>query len=478
LEVRARMSGIPKAANRIESLAMPGEGPTDQSIPALKAASVAFITGTSLLAISILFVLFLAAGQPSWRDASVGLAMLAFLSAAYRRPLPFGPHTHLVLDSAVLLAAALLLPGNLAMVVALAGPLFASVPNRGPWVEPIFNGSQAALQVAAVNALLGPLGWERAEPFADLRFIVAVPVAGALMYAVNTIAIGAMLAIQEGSKIPEVVRRAAGFDRAELTGHAVQLGLALLAVIVADGHPWGLILLALPGIVVFEAFDRHVRLRLQAEAQLTYQAFHDPLTGLANRSHLMRLIESELASPQSTKQVAVFFLDLDGFKQINDAHGHEVGDQVLVEVAGRLRQCVSPSDLVGRLGGDEFIIVSGSRSDAISLWRLAERVLARISEQPVLVAGELVRIGASIGIAVAGSYVTSARELVRDADHALYRAKRSGRGRVAISGPMAHHPESHSDLTEQFDYVASTNAQDLVTMPIGEFDLELALARL
>jgi diguanylate cyclase (GGDEF)-like protein len=470
------MSGTPRAAGRVEPSPVPGDGPTTQPIPALKAASVAFIVGTSLLALSVLFVLFLAAGEPNWRDVSVGLAMLAFLSAAYRRPLPFGPHTHLVLDTAVLLAVALLLPGNLAMVVALAGPVIANLPNRGPWVEPIFNGSQAALQVAAVNALLGPLGWERAEPFADLRFIVAVPVAGALMYAVNTIAIGTMLAIQEGAKIPEVVRRAAGFDRAETTGHLVQWGLALLAVIVADGHPWGLILLALPGVVVFEAFDRHVRLRLRAEAQLTYQAFHDPLTGLANRSHLMQRIESELATPQARKHVAVCFLDLDGFKQVNDAHGHEAGDQVLVEVAYRLRRCVSPSDSVGRLGGDEFIIVSASHSDPISLWRLAERVLACISAEPILVAGEQVRIGSSIGIAVAGSTVTSARELVRDADQALYRAKRSGRGQIAISAPPPYRADSGSQQPEHFAYATAANAQELVTMPIGDSELEPALA--
>ncbi|HEX2049457.1 MAG TPA: EAL domain-containing protein [Actinomycetota bacterium] len=176
---------------------------------------------------------------------------------------------------------------------------------------------------------------------------------------------------------------------------------------------------------------RYAMERKKLEQEIAFQALHDPLTGLANRPLLLEDLASALRrSRRSGQRVALFFVDLDRFKSINDTYGHAAGDLVLSATARRLRDAVRPGDTVARLGGDEFAIVC----DGIPDEAVAATIAARVGEclsQPVTVAGRRFSPRASVGIAL-GSAAVDPDALLRDADAALYRAKELGRGRVEM----------------------------------------------
>ncbi len=168
--------------------------------------------------------------------------------------------------------------------------------------------------------------------------------------------------------------------------------------------------------------SRDVSERRRLEAQLTQQAFSDGLTGLANRSLFRSRVETALKVASAPREVAVLFLDLDGFKAVNDAQGHHVGDELLGVVAKRLSNSVRPDDMVARLGGDEFaILVTGPEAEEGAVWA-AERV-RRALAAPFVLDGRELSLGASTGIAVSDSGDETADQLLRNADLAMYRAK-------------------------------------------------------
>ena len=177
--------------------------------------------------------------------------------------------------------------------------------------------------------------------------------------------------------------------------------------------------------------DLH-ELRLQAET-LAHRALHDSLTGLPNRVLFVDRLEMTLARVERrAAQVAVLFIDLDGFKLVNDRLGHEAGDELLREVARRLSQAVRPSDSVARFGGDEFtVLVEGYASEAQVLM-IAERIRAALDEPFDLAVRGAATIGSSIGIAVASGPGADPEALIREADAAMYRAKRAGGGRQEL----------------------------------------------
>jgi diguanylate cyclase (GGDEF)-like protein/PAS domain S-box-containing protein len=182
---------------------------------------------------------------------------------------------------------------------------------------------------------------------------------------------------------------------------------------------------------------RDVSERLVLEEELTRQAFHDGLTGLANRALFRDRLDHALARrPLSREPLALLLVDLDGFKQINDNFGHDVGDQLLLQVAARFEDVTRPGDTVARFGGDEFaVLVEGGEQFAVGL---AERLLERLS-QPATVADRTLAFGASIGIVVEpGEGEAGREELIRRADIAMYAAKKAGRGRYEVyRGEMA-----------------------------------------
>jgi len=179
--------------------------------------------------------------------------------------------------------------------------------------------------------------------------------------------------------------------------------------------------------------SRDVTERIELQEQLTHQAFHDALTGLANRALFRDRLDHELArAARSDHQIAVFLVDLDGFKQVNDSLGHDAGDELLRVVARRFEEVVRASDTVARFGGDEFALLleDVGEEEAVAL---ARRLLEQLSE-PIPIAGRKIALGSSIGI-VLSSGDASSEELVRDADVAMYAAKDAGRGRFQVFRP-------------------------------------------
>ena len=174
--------------------------------------------------------------------------------------------------------------------------------------------------------------------------------------------------------------------------------------------------------------------RVEAEQASAWQARHDHLTDLPNRVHLHELIDAELRR-RDRGAMSVLFLDADGFKDVNDTLGHDVGDALLRELASRLSSCTRDADTVGRLGGDEFVVLCRN-CDVEGALRLAER-FQRTFDEPFVLGARRIPLTVSIGVATAAADddVTRSTDLVRDADLAMYAAKGAGRNRVRVFHP-------------------------------------------
>jgi diguanylate cyclase (GGDEF)-like protein len=171
--------------------------------------------------------------------------------------------------------------------------------------------------------------------------------------------------------------------------------------------------------------------------QLRFQAYHDPLTGLANRSLFVERVTERLVASSGTRMPSVLFLDLDDFKMVNDTLGHAAGDRLLIDVAERVRSVLRSEDLAARLGGDEFAILLDDTPDLGMSIVVAERIVDSL-HSVFLVAGSEVQVGGSIGIAAARTGTERADELLRNADVAMYTAKALGKNRVATFEPTMH----------------------------------------
>ncbi|MCP5358210.1 MAG: EAL domain-containing protein [Pseudomonadales bacterium] len=162
-------------------------------------------------------------------------------------------------------------------------------------------------------------------------------------------------------------------------------------------------------------------------AQMEQLAFYDPLTGLENRRLFKDRLEQSIRQVRRNKSIiALLFLDLDGFKNINDTLGHEAGDELLIVVAKRLKDCVREEDIVARLGGDEFTVILANLRDNEAAAKVAGKIIKAL-QVPIALSGEEVSISGSIGITVAPEDSMDANELMRNADMAMYRAKALGR---------------------------------------------------
>lgn len=169
-----------------------------------------------------------------------------------------------------------------------------------------------------------------------------------------------------------------------------------------------------------------------AQSKLRELATHDYLTGLPNRILLHDRIDQALARfARHGQPVALMYLDLDGFKPVNDEHGHHFGDAVLIEIADRIHAVVRETDTAARIGGDEFAVVIEGIGDIEALGALAQRLIDAISV-PIECEGRVMAVGASIGLVVAGEHCAGPDALITVADAAMYRAKAEGRGRCVV----------------------------------------------
>jgi len=189
--------------------------------------------------------------------------------------------------------------------------------------------------------------------------------------------------------------------------------------------------------------------RAEQAAQLLHLAYHDGLTGLPNRRSFGERLDQMLAlARRHHHPAALMFIDLDGFKAVNDSLGHAAGDQLLQAVAGRVLACLREGDLLFRMGGDEFTVVLPRVAAASDADIVARRVLAEVA-RPVPLAGASAVVGASIGIALFPVDATDADALLRLADDAMYTAKSAGKGCHAFhGGPPAPPPSQPGDLAQ------------------------------
>jgi diguanylate cyclase (GGDEF)-like protein/PAS domain S-box-containing protein len=203
-------------------------------------------------------------------------------------------------------------------------------------------------------------------------------------------------------------------------GHTVWVSLSVSLVRDGEGRPLQLI-----------SQMQDITDRKATERELTERALHDPLTGLPNRLlFLDRVAVALTRMERAISPVAVFFLDLDRFKLINDSLGHAAGDRLLIEAGQRMRTLLRPGDTVARFGGDEFTVLC-ENTDERAAGVVAERIADTLSS-PFSIDGREVFLNASIGIAIGRDPNLDAEVLLRDADTAMYRAKRQGRARIAI----------------------------------------------
>jgi diguanylate cyclase (GGDEF)-like protein len=204
-----------------------------------------------------------------------------------------------------------------------------------------------------------------------------------------------------------------------------------------------LVLLQVPlylGAMTAAAFTLNKMLvaTMRAERENNHRAKHDALTGLLNRTGLTEAVDAGLlaASPQATP-LALLFLDLDNFKDVNDTFGHAVGDRLLKAVADRLRRALSGADIAARIGGDEFVVLAASHGDE-TVMAMGQKLIAAIARTYQLGDGISATVGVSVGIAVAPAHGTNPESLLVAADAALYEAKSGGKSQCCLASPQTN----------------------------------------
>ncbi|MCU4187267.1 diguanylate cyclase [Acidiferrimicrobium sp. IK] len=222
---------------------------------------------------------------------------------------------------------------------------------------------------------------------------------------------------------------------------------------------------------------RDVTGRKALEDQLRHQAFHDALTGLANRALFADRVEHAMTREDRHRAgLAVLMIDLDDFKIVNDSLGHGAGDELLIHVAARLRNCLRSSDTIGRLGGDEFAVLLEDATDICSAEQAADKVRAALAA-PIEVAGRPLIVTASIGVATLAHGTTSAEDLLRNADAAMYVAKAQGKNRWTPFQPGMHHAvqervQLKADLVEA---LAAGDQMELYYQPVITLDAKAVI---
>ncbi|MEH1129066.1 putative bifunctional diguanylate cyclase/phosphodiesterase [Micromonospora sp. CPCC 206061] len=318
---------------------------------------------------------------------------------------------------------------DVVLVLLLASLAFTTHGRRPSYVL-LLGGLLLLLAGDIGYAIMGVNGNLAGSALADLPFLLTFTLIGAAALHPS---------IADVSRLTVLRVQAWSWRRLLLIGPALVVPYALTAV-VADEAMAARVVLAAGGTVMVSLLLARAVSAVQdyaaAQVRSEYQATHDPLTDLPNRLMLTAEISRRLATaPQNgDTTVWVLFLDLDGFKLVNDSWGHEAGDQLLIEVAARLRDTVPEPAMVARVGGDEFVVAcTSTRPETL---KLVDRIMDRLSaplnvgSAEVVITPSIGVVGAPAGMApVAAVAAVTAEALMRDADTAMYRAKSDGRGR-------------------------------------------------
>jgi diguanylate cyclase len=271
-----------------------------------------------------------------------------------------------------------------------------------------------------------------------------------------------------------------GFSRARLAAMclATMVAPAILGVQAAIGGPLDVWPVVVGSVLMFLFVVARMRVAIhqiieanrrrdELQDELAYRAVHDSLTDLPNRAQAMRLIDAALNRAQrSGAMIGLLFIDLDGFKAVNDTLGHGAGDEVLRTVAQRLREKVRGGDVVSRVGGDEFVVLLEPVESEAEAALVANRLIETASEPIITPVGEA-RIGASIGVAISQDGSIDPPGLLHEADRAAYRAKSAGRGRAEMfDDAFRQHLDERSELEAALGVAIAEDTLDVYYQPI------------
>ena len=189
----------------------------------------------------------------------------------------------------------------------------------------------------------------------------------------------------------------------------------------------------LGAVTLYSAIYRDLTQRMKYEEQIRYYAYHDSLTGLPNRVSFYQQVKEILGLAREFQyKAAIMFLDLDGFKDVNDTYGHDVGDLLLKEVARRIRQAIGDEDMAARMGGDEFTIILARVEGANGAVQVAQRLQTSLN-QPFFIDRHAISVSSSVGISIFPDHSIEEQVLITKADHAMYEAKNAGKNTYRLS---------------------------------------------
>ena len=343
--------------------------------------------------------------------------------------------------------------------VALPAPETSGTESAGGTAPAAASASQPAASGATQH---GPSDVEALLAGAVQVSSVGITIADATIGDMPLIYVNDAFELRTGYHAPEVLGRdcrllqGPGTDPVAVRelGDAIRVGREHVSVLQnyrKDGTPWWNELRVSPlrnsrgEVTHYFGFQNDVTDRVEAEHQVAHMAYYDQLTDLPNRLHLLRTLEKETARALAEgTSVAVLFLDLDGFKAVNDRYGHAIGDLTLTAAAACLRGALRENDLLVRYSGDEFVVVlTGVPPDTAQ--RVAQRTADAVVGSlitPLQVSGEDVQLGASVGVAIFPDHGRTPEELLQAADRAMYAAKQTGRGQAVLASLSPHASEA------------------------------------
>ncbi len=313
----------------------------------------------------------------------------------------------------------------------------------------------------------GPITYNDTVPW---NWGVAIMCSGIAIVGLNAVVGAAELSARRGISFATLVRRGMG---GRITAEGAMLSLAPIWVV---GMHYSAVLVPLLAMTTYLVF-RSTRQALER----AHEARHDPLTGLLNRTSFLDLLDDALRNVASAPQPTVLLMDLNGFKEVNDRLGHQIGDALLIAFADRLTQSAPTGSVIARLGGDEFAVVFLTRDDRTDVATTICELHALLIE-PLQVEGFPVSVGVSIGVAAAPDDGKSKTDLIRAADVAMYKAKRTGatieRYDNCVKTPQRGRLTLLSDLSDALDgHQLHIHFQPQLRMRDGTVDTVEALIR-